>query len=119
MDIALRIMNIALGGIFTLIVIYLLIKKKMTEKSSLLWLIGSAVILILSIAPGIVDKIAKLIGVFYPPGLIFLLAIVLLLLLSLVHTVQINTLNKQIRELTQYMVVKDSFNKRDEGSTLE
>lgn len=111
-----RIVILLSGLMFTFTVIRLLINKKMNEKASLLWLVGSALVLILSVIPSILDKISKFIGVDYPPSLLFMLGILIILFICLMHTVQISILNNQIKELAQQVIIKeckDDKNKKD------
>jgi hypothetical protein len=104
----LRIIILLLGTIFMLTVIYLLIKKKITEKNSMLWLGGSVIAFIISIKPSTIDKLADLIGVDYPPTLLFLFSILIILFINLYHSVQISSLSAQVKELTQHVAVTDS-----------
>lgn len=111
MENLLRIIILCLGSAFTLTVIGLLTKKKITERNSMLWLLGSLMIFIFSIKPYIIDRIAALIGVDYPPTLLFLAAILTLLLINLHHSIQISLLSAQIREITQWLAVKEILEK--------
>lgn len=107
----LRIVILAMGTGFTISVVYLLVKNKISERNSLIWLLGSIVVFIFSVAPLLLDKIALLIGVNYPPTLLFFIAILILLFLTLYHSVQIFTLNVQLRELTQQFSIQNAFEK--------
>lgn len=111
-----RIVILLLGVMFTFTVIRLLINKKINERVSLLWLVGSALILVLSIVPSTLDKISSVIGVDYPPSLLFMLGMLIILFICLMHSVQISILNNQIKELTQQVIIKeckDDKNKKD------
>jgi hypothetical protein len=121
MNMILRIGIFATGLTFSFTIIKLLINKKLSERISLLWLFGALCIFIISLSPQIVDKIAKMIGVDYPPTIIFLIGIMVLLLVSFFHSIQISTLNSQIRELTQILVIKDmeASKAEDTGSTFK
>jgi hypothetical protein len=99
--------------VFTVTVLYLLIKNMLNEKISLLWLFGSLVVFIISIFPSKLDELAHAIGIDYPPSLLFLLSILLLLFICLYHSVQISILNQQIKELTQYISIEEKVNKND------
>lgn len=107
MNLKLRLMIVTIGLIFTLVTIKLLLKEKLSEKNSILWFIGTVLIFIFSIVPSALDKIAVIFGVEYPPSLLFLFAILILLFLNLVLSVQISMMNKQIVELTQNNAIKD------------
>jgi hypothetical protein len=94
-----------LGLSCSYIIIRLLIKKKIGERISLLWLMGSLLILVISAKPIILDRLSSLSGIEYPPSLLFLLSSLILFLLCFSHSIQISSLNSQIRELTQKVVI--------------
>lgn len=103
----LRIFILLLGISCFLIILKLLVKKKIGERASLLWLFGALVILIASFVPGLLDEISSLVGIDYPPSLLFLLSTLILFIICFMHSVQISTLNAQLRELTQHVAVKE------------
>lgn len=107
MTIALRLIIIFLGTFFTVAVIRLLVKKRISERNSLFWLIGAAAVYFLSINPETLDRIAARVGVDYPPTLLFLFSILILLLINLYHSVQISVLSAQVRELTQHIAISN------------
>jgi hypothetical protein len=107
MNITFRIIILNVGILSSLIIINLLIKKRLSERISLLWLAGSFLISILSIEPKILDCFSKIVGVDYPPSLLFFIATLVVLFVCFLHSMQISTLNEQIRELTQQLVLRD------------
>lgn len=107
MNIFLRIAILILAISTCLTIIKLLIKRKISERISLLWIIGYFLIIIVSVDPILLDKLSELVGIDYPPSLLFLISTLILLSICLLHSIQISTLNAQIRELTQYVVIKD------------
>lgn len=112
MNIFLRILILTLAITTSLIIIRLLIKKKISERISLLWIIGYLLIIVVSIDPVLLDELSKFAGIDYPPSLLFLISTLVLLTICLLHSIQISTLNAQIRELTQYVVIKDLEHKK-------
>lgn len=91
--------------LFSTIVIRLLLKNKISEKNSVIWLGGSIVILILSGNIKLFDQLAKWIGIDYPPSLLFLLSTLVLLLCNLYQTIQITKLSNKVRDITQYLAL--------------
>lgn len=108
MSVILKITIILLGIIFVVTVIYLLVKKRINERNSFFWLGGSLVILILSIMPDILEIIARITGVDYPPTLLFLLSILVILFILLHQSIQISILQDRCRELSQHMAIVNS-----------
>jgi len=108
MSLNLRFGILICGISFSIAIIKLLINKKFSERISLIWLISAMAVFIISIFPKILDVFARLLGVDYPPSILFLLAILILLFICFYHSTQISMLNNQIRELAQNMVVKEA-----------
>jgi hypothetical protein len=96
---------ILIGLFFVSAVIYLLIKRKINERHSLFWFFGAIIILILSTIPEILAVIANLVGVDYPPALLFLIAILVILAIILYQSIQISILQERLRELTQQISI--------------
>jgi hypothetical protein len=103
----LKLLILLSGLSFTGIVLYLLVRKKINEKNTLVWLTSSTLILILSLSPSLLDHFAKFVGVDYPPSLLFLVAVMVLFLLVLYHSMQISVLHDKIKELSQYIALRD------------
>jgi hypothetical protein len=53
------------------------IVRKMTEKQSLFWIMGGAIIILFGMIPRLVYFISELFAVDYPPSIIFAIAIIL------------------------------------------
>lgn len=64
--------------VFIIIIIKLVKQDKLDEKYSILWIFAGIVILIVSIFPSIIAFFARITNVYYPPALMFLLAIIVL-----------------------------------------
>lgn len=116
-----RIFFIIISLIFSTIVINKVKKKRFFEKESVLWLVGSVIMLILAILPSLVGKLSQLIGIDYPPSLLFLVAIIYILYLLFRQTEQVSLLKEQTKELGQRIVIleklvkeKDNKEKKDE-----
>lgn len=95
------------GTLFVLFVFNLLLKRKLSEKDSLLWIFGCIIIFIMSLNPDILDNIAWGIGVDYPPALLFLFAILILLFVILINTINISKLRSEVKELTQHIAINE------------
>ena len=79
-----------------------LIRRSMLkEQYALLWLFSSVVLLLLSIWRSLLDKVAKMAGVAYPPSLLFLMAFIFLLLIVLHFSVVISRLSEKNKKLAQ------------------
>jgi hypothetical protein len=101
----LKVIILFFGLAFIGTVMYLLVKRKINERNSLFWLTGALIILALSTIPEILEVMAKLAGVYYPPTLLFLMAILIVLFILLSQSVQISLLQDKVRELTQLYAI--------------
>lgn len=105
METTLRITVMVIGILFTVASLYLLVKKKNSEHSTILWLGSSLIAFILSIDPHILNTVATWVGVDYPPALLFLVSIMILLVIVLYQSIQISALNSKVKELGQAMAL--------------
>ena len=101
----LQIFLIGCAILFSIYVIRLLLKNKIGERNSVIWLGGLLVILILAINPTLFDEAANRLGINYPPALLFFLSSLILLTFSLYQTVQITKLTSKIKDISQYLAL--------------
>jgi len=91
-------------------ILNLLIKRRINERNSLFWLLGATAIFVLSAMPELLELMADAVGVDYPPTLLFLFSILILLLIVLNQSIQISLLNEQLKELTQHVALNSLKN---------
>lgn len=103
--------------IYTVAVIQLLIKGKINEKNTLHWLSGVFVVVFLAASPGTVDKVAYLVGIDYPPSLLFLTSSLILLYVALRQAVQLSSLDDKVREMAQLIALQN--NNKEIGSDTD
>ncbi|MBI5970744.1 MAG: DUF2304 domain-containing protein [Deltaproteobacteria bacterium] len=71
------------------------------ERYSILWLAAAVVIIALSLKKGLLDAVARLLGVAYPPSLLFLVAFIFVLLILLHFSIVISIFHEKNKILTQ------------------
>jgi hypothetical protein len=98
---------IAIIGSVTLfaVVIDFIRRGLLKEKYSVLWLISALVIMALSVKKGLLDGIAGLLGIAYPPSLLFLVAFTFILLINLHFSVVLSILNEKNKALVQELTL--------------
>jgi hypothetical protein len=96
-----KVLAIVGSGSVLFVVIELIRRGRLKEKYSLLWLFDAGVLLVLSISRGVLEYIAQLFGIFYPPSLLFLLAFLFLLLITLHFSVVVSGLSEKNKKLAQ------------------
>jgi hypothetical protein len=90
------------------------------EKYSVLWLAAAVFVIVLSIKKEILDYVAGMFGVAYPPSLLFLVAFLFVLLILLHFSVVISIFHEKNKVLSQEIVLlKDELRRMragDEGA---
>lgn len=106
----LQIFLLSCGFFFFSIVVILLLRFRINERYSILWLIGAVLILIIAGYPTLIDQVSLWLGIAYPPTLIFLLSTMVLLLLTLYQAIQISKLNSKVKDITQFLALQERKN---------
>ncbi|MDO8426435.1 MAG: DUF2304 domain-containing protein, partial [Deltaproteobacteria bacterium] len=75
------------------------------EKYSVLWLASAVVITVLSLKKELLDWIAYKLGIAYPPSLLFLVAFIFVLLITLHFSVVISILHEKNKALSQELAL--------------
>lgn len=96
-----RIFFIVVGILLILYIYHNVKKHTMSQDESMLWMLGSVVILILSIWPNIVVWLSGIVGIEYPPSLLFLITSVYMVLFLFRNSQQISVLKEKNKELIQ------------------
>lgn len=108
-----QILSIIGALLFMFFIFRLIVKGRLREEYSILWIVCTTFLLVFSFWRNGLDIIAKFLGVYYAPALIFLGAI-FAIILFLVHLSVVNSKQqKQIKDLAQELaILKDLFNKQ-------
>ncbi len=116
-----RIQIIALAGsiLFMAGVVELIRRKKIKEAYALLWLIFGGIFMLFSFWKNGLDYFAGIVGIYYPPALLFLILIVAIILILVNYSIVISSQNDKIRILTQEMALMKKEMEKLEKSTLK
>ena len=96
-----QILGIAGGAILLIFVLELVRRKKLLEGYALLWILTCVGLIVFSFWQKLWEEIAQLLGIFYPPAVIFLLTFIFLVLIVLDLTIKISKLTEQNKQLVQ------------------
>lgn len=100
--------------LFVIFIIALVRNNKLQENYSILWIIFSICIVVLSIFPGIINKIADWFGVIYQPSILYLFGFVVLAIYIIHLSIVLTKQNKRIIRLTQEIgILKNDSLKND------
>jgi len=108
MPIKLKLVVIFLGLLIFLFILELVRLKKLKEEYSWLWLLTGAIIVILTIWDGFLDKISSIIGITVPTSTLFLCAFIFLILVCLQFSINISKLTDKIKNLAQELTILKS-----------
>jgi len=113
----LQIIAITIALIFMFFIFRLIVKGKLREEYSFIWIVCTALLLLFSIWRDGLDIIAGLLGIYYAPSLIFLGAI-FAIVIFLVHLSVVNSKqHKQIKEISQELaLLKEKLDKLNNNS---
>jgi len=102
-----RIQLISLAGslFFMLGILELIRRQKIKEAYAILWLIFGSVFILLSFWKKGLDYFAGIVGIYYPPALLFLILIVAVILVLVNYSIVISSQNDKIRNLTQELAL--------------
>ena len=100
MDI-IKLLAVAGSGTLLLLVLELIRRGRLKERYALLWLFSGVVLLILSLSRALLEYLSRKVGIFYPPSLLFLIAFVFLLLITLHFSAVISGLSEKNKRLAQ------------------
>lgn len=101
----LKILAIAGCGAVLVVVVELIRRGRLKERYSLLWLLAGGVLLVFSSSRDILGYVSRLLGIYYPPSLLFLLAFLFLLLITLHFSVVISGLSEKNKQLAQELAL--------------
>jgi hypothetical protein len=100
-----KIMAVLGSGSVLVVVIEMIRRGRLKERYSLLWLFASAILLLLSVSRGLLEYVSFLVGIYYPPSFLFLLAFLFLLLITLHFSSVISGLSEKNKQLAQELAL--------------
>ena len=97
-----------IGSILIIIFLIELVRsRRLKESYSLLWFFIAFVFLVFSIWRDLLDSVAELLGVGYPPAALFLILIMGLYILSMHFSVVVSRLSEKNKNLSQKLGLMD------------
>ena len=113
-----QIIAIIVSGLIFFAVIELIRRDHLKERYSLIWLAASIVLIIFSSWRGLLHFISLKLGIYYPPSLLFLLAIAFLLVLLLHFSTVISSQSDQNKRLAQEIgILRSRIDRMEKGDT--
>lgn len=88
-----------------LFVLELVRRRRLKEEYSLLWLATTLGLIVLSISRPLLDALASLVGIFYPPSALFLVAMVFVLFILLHFSTVLTRLSQESKDNAQQLAL--------------
>lgn len=105
MDIRIQILAITVSLLVMILVVSLIRRRRLREEYSLVWLVGSLVLLLFSVWRDLLDIIAGFVGVHYAPAVLLLVAILFGGMGFLHFSVVISTQAEQNKNMAQELAL--------------
>ena len=110
-------------GIGLGVAILLLVRRDhLYIRHGVFWMAVALVSVVLGVWPNLVDRIGQVTGVAYPPALLFLLAIMMLIIRAVIADIAFTRLRREVRILNQKIALMEpeaGIRKTDTASALE
>ena len=116
-----QILSITASILVILLIIHLIRRRKLREEYSIMWLVGSAVLIVFAIWRRLLDIIAQLVGVYYAPTVLLLVGLLFGALMFLHFTVVISKQADENKIMAQEIALLKAridalIGKKDESS---
>lgn len=103
LSVTIQLISLLGATLFMVMIFRLIVQGRLREEYSIVWIFCTVILIFFSIWRKGLEKISLLLGVYYPPSLIFLAAI-FAIIVFLVHLSVVNSkLQNQIKDLSQEM----------------
>lgn len=96
-----QILAVLVSLVIFFVIVDFIRRGLLKEKYSVLWLAAAAITFTLSIWKSLLDKVASIMGVGYPPSLLFLVAFLFIMLILLHYSVVISIMHEKNKHLAQ------------------
>ncbi len=108
-----QIIAIAVSLLFLLYIVRLIIKGKLREEYSIVWIVCTAVLILFSFWRSGLDVVSNLVGILAPPNLVFTAAIFAIFIYLLHLSVVVSKLHAQNKQMAQDIaLLKEKMEKK-------
>lgn len=109
MNLRQQVMALIIGAGLFLMILDLVRRRRLDERSSCLWLLTGLGILVLAVWYDLLLSISTLMGITLPTSTVFFFGVVFLMAVSLQQATKISKLADQVKNLTQKIAIMDSY----------
>lgn len=112
-----QIIAIVISLLFLVYIIRLIIKGKLREEYSIVWIVCTCILILFSFWRNGLEIVSELVGVYAPPNLVFTAAIFAIFIYLLHLSVVVSKLHSQNKQLAQDVaMLKNKLDKRQEDA---
>lgn len=108
MSVTLKVILIVLSFISFFLCIKKIKKSQLKMETSIIWMVGSVVLILMSIFSNAVEWLSNLLGFIAPVNFVFFTIIVFLLVEVFIDGIRISQLNEKIKDLNHYIALEES-----------
>lgn len=113
MSITLRVI-LLIGSVLSFILCVRRIKQaKLKVENSIIWMVGSFVLILMSIFSNAVGWLSNKLGFMAPVNFVFFMIMVFLLIQVFIDNIRLSELNEKIKNLNHYIALKENREDRD------
>ena len=113
MSLTLRLILIICSLISFILCIKKIKQSKMRVADSIIWIIGSFLLILMSIFSGVVEWLSIKLGFIAPVNFVFLVVIGFLLIETFISNMKISMLNEKVKGLDHYIALKEYKNEEE------
>lgn len=107
MSITLRVILIVASLFSCFLCVKRIKQAKLKVENSVVWLIGSIVLILMSVFSSAVEWVSYNLGFIAPVNFVFLIVIVFLLIQTFINNIKISMLNEKIKDLDHYIALNE------------
>lgn len=115
MTMTLRIILIILSVISFILCIRKIKQAKLKVENSVTWMLGSILLILMSIFSGAVEYVSSKLGFIAPVNFVFLVIIGFLLIQNFIDGIRISTLNEKIKDLNHSIALEKYEEQKNEN----
>ncbi|WP_312840250.1 DUF2304 domain-containing protein [Delftia tsuruhatensis] len=105
---SLQVTTTFMGMGLAALILYLIRRDHLYLMHGLLWVVVAVAAVVLGVWPGMINRLAALLGISYPPAMLLLLASIVLLIKAL-HADMVNTrIERDVRRLNQRLAMVEA-----------
>jgi hypothetical protein len=111
----LTVFGVVIAVVLLVLVLELVRSRRLQERYAILWLLTGLVLLVLSIWAGAIQALSDLVGIAYPPALLFAVSLVFVVIVLLHYSTVISRLAQQNVALAQSIALLEERLRRAES----